>query len=173
MTASETCEVEKKVGKWEEMLVVFYRNYVMWFQGTKESLRPDDYPKGYVRLDKSRLENIRVREDVSGIWPKREEVQNCFGVFHTEVKDSFGVFRCHSSSQYDRMYGHLGKYMSEVQRAAKDLHRFGNDLDKLVKVVKMPMRLECNVNGSRVKEWTEKMVGLRDLYKEWSPNLQV
>lgn len=95
-------------------------------------------PKTFIRLDKSSVSKVTVREDLSSLWPKKEQVEQCLGIVRDDDAAKALYLRAESPGQYSEWYNELYERIPKLKAAARELHKFGKPLTEITKLIRMP-----------------------------------
>ena len=159
--------------KWERRQVVVVRNYLATYPLGKDGVAFGTAPASYIRLDKAHVQKVTKRVDTSGIWPKSENPENCFGVTN-EADQTHGIYcKAKGPSEYKLFFDAITARISASRENAKKIHEHGKPLDLVTKQVKKPLALAVAKAGIESKEWTETLIQYHAILDEWRPVLNL
>jgi hypothetical protein len=101
-------------------------------------LKPKDVPTTFLRLDKSSVQKVTFREELGGLWPKKENVEYCIGVVRDDDPSQAIYFRAESPAMYQEWYNELYDRIPKLKAAARELHKFNKPLTEITKLIRMP-----------------------------------
>ena len=112
-------------------------------------MKPKDVPKTFIRLDKSSVSKVTVREDLTSLWPKKEAVEQCFGLVRDDDNTIALYVRADSPGQYSDWYNELYERIPKLKAASRELHKFGKPLAEITKLVRNPRKLYIVLNEAK------------------------
>lgn len=136
-------------------------------------MKTDVVPKQFLRLDKSSLQQINVREEMSGLWPKKEVVQNCFMVCRDDDPQQYVVVKCNDADEYKKWFGDLYERIPRLKKEARDLHANGKGMSEVTKLIQLPLRIETMTKPDRAKDWVRQMGDYHATYDKWHPIMKM
>ncbi len=168
-------KVEKKVKEWNDRLVVVCRNYVLVYPAASDvtKIKGDTVPKQFLRLDKCSLQTISVREELSGLWPKKEVVQFCFSVTRDDDAQQSVIIKCANADEYKQWFGDLYERIPRLKKEARELHAFGKGMAEVTKLIQKPIRVETMTKPDRAKDWVAMMADYHAHYDKWQPIMKM
>jgi hypothetical protein len=96
-------------------------------------------------LDTSSVGKVTSREDLTGIWPKKESVKDCFGVTNDEDQSIAIYVRFLTPADYSRFYNDLYERIPALKQDARDLNNWSCAITDLTKEMRMPRQFTCLV----------------------------
>lgn len=109
-------------------------------------MKPKEVPKAFIRLDKSSVSKVTVREELSGLWPKKEQVEYCFGIVRDDDSTIAMYIKCDSPGQYSEWYNELYERIPKLKSAYRELLKFNKPLAEITKLVRNPRKFNFDFN---------------------------